>query len=561
MIITTNTIQDRLIELLNSTQSFGIALNGKWGVGKTFFWNQLIEEKFSAKKTAYISLFGVETIQQIKNDLLLQIYTQNGFVKKIKDKVGSFKLYGMDISLALSWFEKKDFENVIVCFDDFERISDKLKLKDVLGLISELKEQKKCTVVLILNKDKLKEDDLSKYKDKIVDYDFNYEPTVVESFSLIKDNLKSFKQYPLEYFQRHEINNIRIMKRVINALNDYVYFENLVKDYKNIEEELVENILEISTINALELSVDFETLSKYSNPYDLDEFSKQKYGEPKQEKQKNENYEKLLKYINKKNVGYFYISDITFNIIDYIKNSIVDKDSLQNSINERIKKEKYSSIQEQIRKCTHKARYDLNYSYNQYTKDLFNILESNQNNITEIINADNFLFYIQQLEEFDSENIEKYKKFAIDLLKKYLYIELKGDRYSSWVNQTISNIKNFDIALNDYYNDFEKNMKNEKISSLESITNLMLNPIRKSSWGEEPHLLAQVKEDDIEKYFYQDMNFVDDSLTFLVNSISRHGDFKIFRNKILNVIKKISQNGNKDQQVKMKKILEYLKEE
>lgn len=561
MIITTNTIQDRLIELLNSTQSFGIALNGKWGVGKTFFWNQLIKEKFSAKKTAYISLFGVETIQQIKNDLLLQIYTQNGFVKKIKDKVGSFKLYGMDISLALSWFEKKDFENVIVCFDDFERISDKLKLKDVLGLISELKEQKKCTVVLILNKKELKDEDLSKYKDKIVDYDFNYEPTVVESFSLIKDNLKSFKQYPLEYFQRHEINNIRIMKRVINALNDYVYFENLVKDYKNIEEELVENILEISTINALELSVDFETLSKYSNPYDLDEFSKQKYGEPKQEKQKNENYEKLLKYINKKNVGYFYISDITFNIIDYIKNSIVDKDSLQNSINERIKKEKYSSIQEQIRKCTHKARYDLNYSYNQYAKDLFNILESNQNNITEIINADNFLFYIQQLEEFDSENIEKYKKFAIDLLKKYLYIELKGDRYSSWVNQTISNIKNFDIALNDYYNDFEKNMKNEKISSLESITNLMLNPIRKSSWGEEPDLLAQVNENDIEQYFYQDMNFVDDSLTFLVNSISRHGNFKIFRNKLLNVIKKISQNGNKDQQVKMKKILEYLKEE
>lgn len=561
MIITTNTIQERLIELLNSSEPFGIALNGKWGVGKTFFWNQLIKEKFSAKKTAYISLFGVETIQQIKNDLLLQIYTQNGFVKKIKDKVGSFKLYGMDISLALSWFEKKDFENVIVCFDDFERISDKLKLKDVLGLISELKEQKKCTVVLILNKKELKDEDLSKYKDKIVDYDFNYEPTVVESFSLIKDNLKSFKQYPLEYFQRHEINNIRIMKRVINALNDYVYFENLVKDYKNIEEELVENILEISTINALELSVDFETLSKYSNPYDLDEFSKQKYGEPKQEKQKNENYEKLLKYINKKNVGYFYISDITFNIIDYIKNSIVDKDSLQNSINERIKKEKYSSIQEQIRKCTHKARYDLNYSYNQYTKDLFNILESNQNNITEIINADNFLFYIQQLEEFDSENIEKYKKFAIDLLKKYLYIELKGDRYSSWVNQTISNIKNFDIALNDYYNDFEKNMKNEKISSLESITNLMLNPIRKSSWGEEPHLLAQVKEDDIEKYFYQDMNFVDDSLTFLVNSISRHGNFKIFRNKLLNVIKRINQNGNKDQQVKMKKILEYLKEE
>ena len=551
MIITTNTIQDRLIELLNSTQSFGIALNGKWGVGKTFFWNQLIEEKFSAKKTAYISLFGVETIQQIKNDLLLQIYTQNGFVKKIKDKVGSFKLYGMDISLALSWFEKKDFENVIVCFDDFERISDKLKLKDVLGLISELKEQKKCTVVLILNKKELKDEDLSKYKDKIVDYDFNYEPTVVESFSLIKDNLKSFKQYPLEYFQRHEINNIRIMKRVINALNDYACFEESLKDFKDIEKELVENILEISTINALKLSVDFEKLSKYSMQNYLD----------KKNKEKNEDYDQLLKYINFGYSGYFYMSDITYNVVDYIKNSIVDKDSLQQSINERIKKQKYSSIEEQIRKCTHKARYDLNYPYNQYTEDLSAILESNKETLTEIISADNFLFYIHQLQEFDSENIEKYKAFAIDILKKYLCIELEKDRHPSWIKQTIHNIKSFDIVLDDYFNSFQTSTKNEKISSLESVQNLMLNPIKNSSWGEEPDLLAQVEEDDIEQYFYQDMSFIYDSLTFLTDSTSKYGDFQIFRNKILNVIKKISQNGNKDQQIKMKKVLEYLKEE
>ena len=551
MIITTNTIQDRLIELLNSTQSFGIALNGKWGVGKTFFWNQLIEEKFSAKKTAYISLFGVETIQQIKNDLLLQIYTQNGFVKKIKDKVGSFKLYGMDISLALSWFEKKDFENVIVCFDDFERISDKLKLKDVLGLISELKEQKKCTVVLILNKDELREDDLSKYKDKIVDYDFNYEPTVAESFSLIKDNLKSFKAYPLEYFQKYKINNIRIMKRVINALNDYAYFEESLKDFKDIEKELVENILEISTINALKLSVDFEKLSKYSMQNYLD----------KKNKEKNEDYDQLLKYINFGYSGYFYMSDITYNVVDYIKNSIVDKDSLQQSINERIKKQKYSSIEEQIRKCTHKARYDLNYPYNQYTEDLSAILESNKETLTEIISADNFLFYIHQLQEFDSENIEKYKAFAIDILKKYLCIELEKDRHPSWIKQTIHNIKSFDIVLDDYFNSFQTSTKNEKISSLESVQNLMLNPIKNSSWGEEPDLLAQVEEDDIEQYFYQDMSFIYDSLTFLTDSTSKYGDFQIFRNKILNVIKKISQNGNKDQQIKMKKVLEYLKEE
>ncbi|MGD9553937.1 MAG: P-loop NTPase fold protein [Arcobacteraceae bacterium] len=571
---TTITIQERLIELLNSSQSFGIALNGKWGVGKTFFWNRLTEEKFSDKKTAYISLFGVENIFDIERKIIFQISTKDRFITNAKDKIKDFKttlglkdedtnfgLTGSILGIGLSLFEKKDFENVIVCFDDFERISDKLNLKDVLGLISELKEQKKCTVVLILNKDELKEDDLSKYKDKIVDYDFNYEPTVVESFSLIKDNLKAFKEYPLEYFQKYEINNIRIMKRVINALNDYACFEESLKDYKDIEKELVENILEMSTINALKLSVDFEKLSKYSNPYDLDELANQEYGQPKKEKQRNDDYEELLKYINFGNSGYFYMSDITFNVVDYIKNSIVDKDSLQKSIDERIAKQQYSSVEKLISEYTHKARYDLNYSYNQYTQDLFTILESNKDTITEIINADYFLFCIHQLQEFDTENIKKYKTFAIDILKKYLDIELVKDRHPSWIEQTIHNIKNFDTALDEYFNNFEMSTKNEKISSLDSVQNLMLHPIRNSSWGEEPDLLAQVNENDIEQYFYQDMNFVVNSLTFLSDSISKYGNFQIFRNKILNVIKKISENGNKDQQIKMKKFLEYLKEE
>ena len=171
----TTKIQERLKELLNTNQSFGISLNGKWGVGKTFFWNKLIEDNLSDKKTAYISLFGVENIFDIERKIIFQISTKDRFITSAKDKIKDFKttlglkdedtnfgITGSVLSIGLSLFEKKDFENVIVCFDDFERISEKLKLKDVLGLISELKEQKKCTVVMIFNKDELKEDDLSK---------------------------------------------------------------------------------------------------------------------------------------------------------------------------------------------------------------------------------------------------------------------------------------------------------------------------------------------------------------------------------------------------------------
>jgi hypothetical protein len=56
---------------------------------------------------------------------------------------------------------------VIICFDDFERLSSKIDLKDIMGLISYLKEQKICKILLIMNEkelDKLGSIDGKKYR-------------------------------------------------------------------------------------------------------------------------------------------------------------------------------------------------------------------------------------------------------------------------------------------------------------------------------------------------------------------------------------------------------------
>lgn len=573
MITITEKLQKRLQELIASNHSFGIALNGKWGVGKTVFWNKFIEDNLLEKKTAYVSLFGIESVQDIERKIIFQISVKDRLLLSVKDKLKDFKttfglkdedinlgLTGSILSIGLSLFEKKDFENVIVCFDDFERISDKLKLKDVLGLISELKEQKKCTVVMILNKDELDDENFSKYKDKIVDYDLNYEPTPKESFELVKTELITFHDYALEYFQTHNINNIRIMKRVINALNDYGYIEDLLKDYKGIEREIIENILEISTINAIDLSVDFKKLSKYSNPYDWDEIKNREHGQSSKEKPKIQKYDELLEYINLGNSNYFHMSEITYNMVSYVKNSIVNKEELQKIIDERIEKIQYDFVEKQIRVYSYKARYDLTYSFASYALELFSILEVHQTNMTNILNSDSFLFYIQQLKEFDSVNIKKYDEFAINILQKYIsqYLGNSNQRNSLFDEESIQNIVNFDKALKEYYENYQVQEEVAKISTKEKITELMLNPIRNSSWGEEPHLLAQVSEEKLEEYFYEDMNFVDESLSFLSNSISRYEGFQTFASKLLKVMEKISQNGNLDQQIKMKKILKYL---
>ena len=175
---------------------------------------------------------------------------------------------GSAIIECISFFEKKDFENIVICFDDFERLSNKLSLKDIFGLISEIKEQKNCHIVMIFNAGELiLDNDTKKQKDKIIDYEFEYNPSIEDSYKILHKELKFFKSYPLEYFKKHNINNIRIMKRVVTALNDFGFLEKDLKDFKYTEQILVKDIMEIATINALKLNMDFKELDKYSFKY------------------------------------------------------------------------------------------------------------------------------------------------------------------------------------------------------------------------------------------------------------------------------------------------------
>ncbi|MDG7053721.1 MAG: DUF521 domain-containing protein, partial [Nitrososphaerota archaeon] len=45
------------------------------------------------------------------------------------------------------------------------------------------------------------DEEFIKNKEKIIDYEFNYNPSVEENYKLLKYNDKYFKDYPLEYFK------------------------------------------------------------------------------------------------------------------------------------------------------------------------------------------------------------------------------------------------------------------------------------------------------------------------------------------------------------------------
>ena len=172
-------IEDKFIDLLRKESAICMVLNGKWGVGKTYFWQKFAERnsKKLNKKFTYISIFGKDDIKQIKQEIKVQAYRIRRTISEISKNAKKLRFdkildevtpkLGSAIIECISFFEKKDFENIVICFDDFERLSNKLSLKDIFGLISEIKEQKNCHIVMIFNAGELiLDNDTKKQKDK-----------------------------------------------------------------------------------------------------------------------------------------------------------------------------------------------------------------------------------------------------------------------------------------------------------------------------------------------------------------------------------------------------------
>jgi len=559
-------ITKRFKELFNKPNAFVITLNGEWGVGKTHFWNNFCEAHLTDKKVAYISLFGKENIQEIRSDIIMQISTKDMIIKKSKEFlpiISNFipRSVSSIISVSMTMLTKKDFENVIVCFDDFERISDELKIKDVLGLISELKEQKNCKVIMILNKDELNEDDnesLSKYKDKIISYEFKYEPKAIESFELVKKDLEHFHSYLLDYIKRKNIVNIRVIRRLIDSLNDFSFIYEYVSDSPFIEREIIENIIEISTINSINMSVNFHKLSSYN----MDKLMKSHSNNNSDEFQENEEFDTLLCYIDMAQ-GHFHISDITEYMIVYIKNSFIEQEPLIKMVQQRKKQTNKEKITNSIYSLYDDFNYNLKYTSNEFVVDLYKIFQDNQDNLVDMISSNSFIFYINQLKDLDSANKKKYHTFAIEILEKYLLGYLESDEhYSMFKQEEVHNIKEYDNALKKYADDFENKEKKGQIDSIKKVIEVLKKPRHNSGWGDEPKLLSSIPKEKCKEYILESSEYLEATMDLIkyIGRFSSDNGFEKFIKNSIEAFEEIRNDGNPDHKIKMTKMLSYINE-
>lgn len=589
-------IEQRLMEILKRKNAVCVVLDGEWGVGKTTFWKNFSAKNFD-KNSVYVSLFGKESIQEIKQEIGIQIYRRNEYISEFSEKAKYLRFdkvidevtpkLGSALIGCVSFFKKENFKDVIICFDDFERISDKINLKDVLGTISEYKEQQNCHIVMILNRSKMtapakeiqKEDEenleykelkntnqikedkteleriLSEYKDKIMDYEFYYDPTPQESFNIISGDLEEvYRDAVLRYFTKHVINNIRVMRRAVNALNDYKqHLEDKLQKYQPIKDNAITYILGISIINAMNSSAEIERfLGKLDYFDDLTDV----YDLFKNRKNISDS-EYVLVFSD--DTDYYRLG---MNILSYTKKSIIDVEEF-NKIAENIiareynnENKQYKEIKKEISDEYFKGVLDLRYDNDVFIKSLFAYLETNKENIIDIVGVSPFLLYIETLEKFDEKNKQKYHEFATKILLEYIRGVFENNQNQNLYSDTLDEIINFDKRVKELHDNLITKNEIYKISSAKRIIENIFNaraPIQKE-------LTSTITEEILEKYCYEDLEFLRSAIGFLQRDISRLPDNKELKDKILKVFEKISGNGDKNQKLKMKFILEDLKE-
>ena len=154
---------------------YAIMINGEWGSGKTYFWNNKIRNKIETMqlngkryKTIYMSLYGISNLEEISKKIFIettQLMDKN--LKKYMDNNGQLTIpeyakTGLDMANFFGVTQNgdkidyKDFfstEDKVLCFDDLERAN--VDVIDILGYINNFVEHDHIKTIIICNEKEL----------------------------------------------------------------------------------------------------------------------------------------------------------------------------------------------------------------------------------------------------------------------------------------------------------------------------------------------------------------------------------------------------------------------
>ena len=246
---------------------YAIMINGEWGSGKTYFWNNKIRKQIDSLRlngkqytTIYMSLYGISNLEEISKKIFIettQLMDKN--LKKYMNATGQLSIpeyakTGLDMANLFGVTQNGDkidyakffsTDDKVLCFDDLERAN--VDVIDILGYINNFVEHDHIKTIIICNEKEL-------------------------STKLKNSNLE-MKTFIATYLLDKEDNLLKTDKPMVEKIRDKIeYVFDKANEYERIKEKLIGETFEYQPefnyiINGI--------LMRYENNPDLIKFLKE----------------------------------------------------------------------------------------------------------------------------------------------------------------------------------------------------------------------------------------------------------------------------------------------
>lgn len=557
----------------NNNKGIAIAITGQWGVGKTYFWKSFIDKKAKVreeqerkylpassrtnqknlfnKKYAYVSLFGIESLADLKTAICTNL-SSNHFseavnpnlevpilAKRLITSLKDVKLSKSGISSSARILESLLFLQVrdaIICFDDFERLSKKLDIKDIMGLANYLKLEKNCQVILLLDESKTKDqNDYAIYKEKLVDEEIKITSIkpLIEAYAT---NLElDLRNLLIEFSEKLGIHNFRFTQKVLRLYQLFI---------KELQHPIAESTKEIILLRILQgyLITDFPLLEydwKHSSYFT-------------ESKRKNWSANKQSTYQILESISYVFVTsdEWLYEFKKWFDQEEMDFTKIRALANSHLIDEKNNNTRKKITILMEQWR-NLEVD-DQFCQELFG---SAQERIG-FESLENLEFYCQLLKRFGESDLSQKLKRAIKIWIDQSMQE-RGENFSSTVFH-------FGFNKDNLFHRYIKYVKQKNpVLGLPSLFDVMTRYILNSGWNDSNKtVLAQATKQDWEDLIWkkipEDERFDDMQKMQIIRKILEQSIDPNLHPKIQTIIFEILEDKAQLADISQRKNIEYV---